>query len=110
MKKVLCLFLAFLLIFIVCGCSSYDSGSGTLKADHWYHYKELDIVNVQNCLVSDAYIRVAGNVAVNYYPVCKNCHETGILSSAIVDEENPLLKIFYCGCGNQTTIKIKIVI
>lgn len=109
MKKTICLFLV-LLALLMCGCGGNESGDGTLKADHWYHYKELDIVNVQNCLVSDAYVRVAGNVAVNYYPVCKSCHETGMLSSTVVDGENPLLKTYYCSCGKQTTIKIKIII
>lgn len=110
MKRLLMLLLVGLLLLSVIGCSSVESGSGTLKADHWYHYKELDIVNVQNCLVSDAYIRVAGNVAVNYHPVCKSCHESGMLSSTVVDEDNPLLKTYYCNCGKQTTIKIKIIV
>ncbi len=110
MKRFLMLLLVGSFLLLGIGCSRDYSDGGTLKADHWYHYKELDIVNVQNCLVSDAYIRVAGNVAVNYYPVCKSCHESGMLSFTVIDEDNPLLKTYYCNCGEQTSIKIKIIV
>lgn len=110
MKKFICLFLVLLLTFFVCGCKGSEKNSEKLKADHWYHYKELDIVNVQNCLVSDAYIKKSGEVSVMYYPVCKSCEETGNLSLASASQNKPLIKTHYCNCGAKTTIKIKIIL
>lgn len=113
MKHFICLILAVAMLFCVTGCFSSvssDDNSGTIKPDHWYHYTELDIVNVQNCYVSDAFIRNAGGVFVTYYPVCKSCHETGIVGTAIVSEEESYMKTYYCDCGERTGVIIKIIV
>ena len=84
---------------------SCDDSDGTLKPDHWYHN---DLVNVQNCVVADSYVRVAGDVFVSYYPVCRECHEPGPLSVAYLTEDNSHLKTYRCECGGQTTIRINV--
>lgn len=108
MKKFILLISTFLLCLSLVACGG---NNGVIKADHWYHYKDLDIVNMQNCLVADAFVKVAGNVAVSYYPVCKECHEPSqSLSMGVADEDNPIMKSYYCDCGGCTTVIIKIIV
>lgn len=109
MKKFIVLILTVIMTVFISSCGTNDD-SGGLKADHWYHYKELDIVNVQNCVVQDSYVKVAGDVSVTYYPLCKHCKEHGNLSWVVVDSDNPVVKTYFCECDKETTVKIKIIL
>ncbi len=100
-------------VFKSCGNSSLvneTSDDGKVKANHWYYHRDLDIVNFKNCVVVQPTIMQSGNVMLTYYPVCAECHETSSTPSmGAPSQDNPLMKTYYCDCGGQTAVIIKIV-
>ncbi|MBP3390147.1 MAG: hypothetical protein J6L58_00455 [Clostridia bacterium] len=96
-------------LFTACGSSSGGS-SGGLEPDTWYTYKDLDILKVQNCLISSANINSSGKgVTATYIPVCKECHEYGTAWMAAPEVNYPVSKTYTCDkCGAKTTLKFKI--
>ena len=90
-------------------CINCDARRCTdFEADNWYTYQPLNIVVCQNCLITNAFIRNAGDVMVSYNPVCKNCQVVGNSCIAVVDDNYSHKKTYRCDCGENTYIIISI--
>ena len=107
MKKVISILLISVCILsTLSGCCFPADDDSTLKADQWYHN---DLVNYQNCVITDSFARNSGGVFVRYIPTCRECHEPqSYASAAIVSQSEDYLKTYYCDCGERTTIRISI--
>lgn len=112
-KKLIPIIIALIVVSIIfksCGGSSNGSSSGGFEADTWYTYNEVDILKVQNCIITDASIFNSGKgVTATYVPVCKKCHEYGTAWMAAPEVDYPVSKTYNCDkCGANTTLKFKI--
>ena len=105
---------AILLLAILKNCGSSmlsDSHSG-ITANSWCTYTDLNILKVQNCLVSSAGLFSHNVVSVSYYPVCCRCHVMSQnLETNSASPNYPKTKIYKCDeCGALTTVKLKVEI
>ena len=92
----------------VCG-QKKQAEKATISANTWYSYK--DVLQVQNCLVKEAFSTGGGkSMMVQYYAVCQQCHaidETSKLSSPEVGYD--VERIHTCDeCGAYTTVRLRI--
>ncbi len=87
-------------------CKAYNASE--LDANTWYVYNQLNILQVQNAVVSTAYTMGKG-VVTGYYPVCEHCHITGLFSTAGPEINYPVTKTYHCAdCDKDTYVKFKI--
>ena len=110
MKRMIAILLAIACIAATCtSCGFGGADDGGLKANTWYTYDALDILHIQNCVVSNATTIGDRGVMVTYYPVCKNCREHGALGMAGPEYNYPVSETYYCdACGTTTTVKFKV--
>lgn len=109
-KKVAIIALAVVIAYNFFSCGGKeDNDDGGLKANTWYTYDALDILHIQNCVVSNATTIGDRGVMVTYYPVCKSCREHGALGMAGPEYNYPVSETYYCdACGTTTTVKFKV--
>lgn len=112
-KKISIPVIAVILLLVIlknCGSSALSDSSGGITANSWYTYTDLNILKVQNCLVSSAGLFSHNVVSVSYYPVCRSCHTVSqSLEISSASPNYPKTKSYYCDeCGANTTVKLKV--
>lgn len=87
-----------------CGAEKID----WLEADTWYVSKDIDGLQVKNCVVNRPTALQRG-ILVTYYPVCKKCHITGNVGWETVSRGQSFEKYYYCwDCGTTTLVEITV--
>ncbi len=108
-KKVVIIVVALVVVSNFFSCGDSETNDGGLKANTWYTYDALDILHIQNCVVSQATTVGDRGVMVTYYPVCKSCREHGALGMAGPEYNYPVSETYYCdACGTRTIVKFKV--
>lgn len=89
-----------------CGAYRID-----IDADCWYTYNAYSSLQIQNCVVENAFPS-GSNIIVSYYPVCRSCHiADGLVAVAAPGLNTPIMKTYYCkSCGASTSVNFRIVL